>query len=82
MAKLFNIKMEEMSQDILDMGLMKEAQFQINGTEHLNDSILVADQLDEATGDGVEIKQDQDVQVLDLMQEKLPKTDVIVTVHE
>ena len=82
MAKLFNFKFEEMSEDILEMGLMSEANFQEQGAAHLNDSISVGDQRDDTYDRGVGIKEDNDVKVLDLIQEKLPKTDVIVTVHE
>lgn len=82
MAKLFQIHMEEMSQDILDMGLMNEAKFQETGDSHLNDSINVDNQRDDTYDRGVNIKSDQDIEVLDLVQEKMPKTDVIVTVHE
>ena len=82
MAKLFQLKMEEMSEDILEMGLMSEAKFQDNGNAHLNDSISVGDQRDDTYDQGVNIKNDQDIEVLDLVQEKMPVTDVIVTVHE
>jgi len=82
MVKLFEIKMEEMSEDILEMGLMSEANFQEQGAAHLNDSISVGNQRDDTYDRGVNIKEDNDIKVLDLVQEKLPKTDIIVTVHE
>ena len=82
MAKLFHIKMEEMSEDILEMGLMEQAKFQENEDSGLNASISVGNQRDDTYDRGVNIKEDQDIKVLDLIQEKLPVTDVIVTVHE
>ena len=80
MSKLFSIHLEEMSHDILDLGLLNEAEFKEQGSANLNDPIRVQNQ----EGDDVHIDEDSknDIQVLDMVQEKLPKTDVIVTINE
>jgi hypothetical protein len=80
--KLFSLDLQEMSQDIMDMGLLQKVQFNLNSTRTLNDPIRVENQRDERRKDAPVLTRDDGINVLDMITEKMPSTDLIIKISD
>ena len=81
MAKLFDIKFENIFEDVLNADLINSIKFNENFYANLNNSIVLKNQ-DEQSLEDVNIRENQNIDVLDLMPEKTPVDDLIVNVLE
>ena len=77
MVKLFSIKMEEMSQDVLDMGLLTEVGYHEQLLARENESVSVP-----AGSDSDGVNTEPVINIIDAIHENTPATDTIIKINE